>query len=111
MRSTVVKALVICVVVGCLGGAIGASVGLASPLTGTVLGGVYGILFALLISSLATTPGAGLLWGLAYALLLWLANSAGLFSTMVESAKPDLLHVAQDQFPALVTYLLCFGMP
>lgn len=111
MRSTLIKSIVSCVVVGCLGGAVGMSVGLASNMTGIVLGGVYGLLFALLASSRATTSGAGLLWGLAYALLLWLASPVGLFSAMMGAAEPGMLDTARAQFPALVAYLLCFGLP
>jgi hypothetical protein len=111
MHSTLLKALIICVVVGCLGGAIGAAVGLASRLVGIVLGGVYGLLFALLASSRATTPGAGLLWGLAYAVLLWLTDPTGLFPVMREAAERSMFDAVRAQFPALVAYLLCFGMP
>lgn len=110
MRFTLIKCVAICVVVGGMGGAIGASVGLAPPMTGVVLGGAYGFVFALLASSRATTPGAGLLWGLAYALLLWLADPDGLFSAMMRT-ETGMLDAARVQFPVLVAYLLCFGMP
>ena len=111
MRSILIKSIVICVVVGCLGGAIGAFVGLASRMAGVVLGGMYGLLFALLASSRVTTPGAGLLWGLAYALMLWFADPAGLFSAMIGATAGGMFDAARAQFPALVAYLLCFGMP
>ena len=110
MRSTAIKSIIICVVVGCLGGAIGAAVGLASWLIGVVLGGGYGLAFALLASSRATTPGAGLLWGLAYAVLLWLTDPTGLFSVMMGAAERGMFDAARAQFPALVAYLLCFGI-
>jgi uncharacterized membrane protein YagU involved in acid resistance len=111
MRSPLIKSILICVAMGCLGGTVGASVGLASRMTGGVLGGMYGLLFAFLASSRATTPGAGLLWGLAYALMLWLANPVGLFSAMMGATAGGLFAAARAQFPALVAYLLCFGMP
>jgi uncharacterized membrane protein YagU involved in acid resistance len=111
MRSPLIKSILICVAVGCLGGTVGASVGLASRMTGGVLGGMYGLLFAFLASSRATTPGAGLLWGLAYALMLWLANPVGLFSAMMGATERGMFDAARAQFPALVAYLLCFGMP
>ncbi len=111
MRSPLIKSILICVAVGCLGGTVGASVGLASRMTGVVLGGMYGLLFAFLASSRATTPGAGLLWGLAYALMLWLANPVGLFSAMMGATERGMFAAARTQFPALVAYLLCFGMP
>jgi uncharacterized membrane protein YagU involved in acid resistance len=111
MRSPLIKSILICVAVGYLGGTVGASVGLASPMTGGVVGGMYGLLFAFLASSRATTPGAGLLWGLAYALMLWLANPVGLFSAMMGATERGMFDAARAQFPALVAYLLCFGMP
>jgi len=111
MHYPLIKSIAVCVVVGCLGGAIAASVGLATQTTGVVLGGMYGFLFALLAASRATTPGAGLLWGLAYALLLWLADPTGLFAVTREATETGMLDTARLQFPTLVAYLLCFGMP
>lgn len=111
MRSPLIKSILICVAVGCLGGIVGAPVGLASRMTGIVLGGMYGLLFAVLASSRATTPGAGLLWGLAYALMLWLANPAGLLSAMMRATVGGLFEATRAQFPTLVAYLLCVGMP
>src|SRR5499433_780768 len=72
---------------------------------------LYGLGFSLLASPRALTPGAGLLWGLAYALLLWLANPLG-SSTVIMAATPDtMLNALRARFPALVGHLLCFGMP
>jgi hypothetical protein len=111
MHSSLVKSILICVVVGGLGGAARICVGLASSIIGVVLGGGYGLLFALLVSPQVTTPGAGLLWGLAYALLLWLADPAGLLSALAGTTARGMLDLARAQFPALVASLLCFGMP
>lgn len=102
---------ILCIVVGGLGGLVAAHIGLASLPTGIILGSLYGLGFALLASPRATTPGAGLLWGLAYALLLWLVNPLGL-STLMTGATPDaMLGGLRARFPALVAHLLCFGMP
>ena len=68
-----------CGVVGCLGGAVIGALGLAPVAGGMVLGAVSGVVFGLLAGTRATRPGAGLLWGLAFALLLWLSVPAGLF--------------------------------
>jgi hypothetical protein len=101
----------LCITIGCVGGLAAAQVGLASLQTGVILGSLYGLGFALLASPRALTPGAGLLWGLAYALLLWLANPLGL-STLMTSTTPDaMLEGLRARFPALVAHLLCFGMP
>ena len=68
---------ILCLIVGGLGGIAAAAVGLGPLETEVILGMAYGLGFAILESPRATTPGAGLLWGLAYALLLWLTNPLG----------------------------------
>jgi hypothetical protein len=98
-------------VVGCLGGAANGILGPSSPATGVALGGLYGLLFALLISRQATSPGAGLLWGLGYALLLWLAGPIGLFPLLDGAREMGMLAAARVHFPELVAYLLLFGLP
>jgi uncharacterized membrane protein YagU involved in acid resistance len=97
--------------IGCLGGAVIWAIGLASSLTGVALGGLYGLLFALLVARRAIDPGAGLLWGLGYALLLWLAGPAGLFPLLEGARAIGMLDTARAHFPELVAYLLCFGLP
>ncbi len=98
-------------VVGCLGGTVIWALGLASPVTGVALGGLYGVLFALLVVRKALGPGSGLLWGLGYALLLWLAGPAGLFPLMGGAPAMGMLETARAHFPELVGYLLFFGPP
>lgn len=98
-------------IVGALGGTAIWATGLASSVAGVALGGLYGLLFALLISRRATGPGAGLLWGLGYALLLWLAGPAGLFPLLGGAPAMGMLETARAQFPELVAYLLFFGLP
>jgi uncharacterized membrane protein YagU involved in acid resistance len=101
-------------VAGCLGGAVIWTLGLASLVTGVGLGGLYGLLFALLVARRAVSPGAGLLWGLGYALLLWLAGPAGLFPLLggaAEAPAMGMLDTARAHFPELVAYLLLFGLP
>jgi hypothetical protein len=103
--------LLIGLLVGAAGGAAVTALGLASWLTGVVFGGLYGLVFVLLAGPRATTPGAGLLWGLAYAFLLWLAGPVGLFPLFVGMPQMGMLDVARAHFPELVAYVLCFGMP
>ena len=105
--TTIVSGLV----VGVLGETVILAIGLASPVTGVALGGLYGLLFALLVSHRATGPGAGLLWGLGYALLLWLAGPAGLFPLLGGAPAMGMLETARAHFPELVAYLLFFGLP
>ncbi len=98
--------------VGCSGGALLWAIGLASLVGGVALGGLYGLVFALLVARRAVSPGAGLLWGLGYALLLWLAGPAGLFPLLGGGASAmGMLDTARAHFPELVAYLLCFGLP
>ncbi len=98
--------------VGCLGGAVIWAIGLASLVGGVALGGLCGLIFALLAARRAVSPGAGLLWGLGYALLLWLAGPAGLFPLVDGGASAmGMLDTTRVHFPELVAYLLCFGLP
>jgi len=100
--------------VGCLGGAVIWAIGFASFVGGMALGGLYGLLFALLAARRAVSPGAGLLWGLGYALLLWLAGPAGLFPLLGGTGGASamgMLDTARAHFSELVAYLLCFGLP
>lgn len=58
------------VLVGVVGGVVAALLTGITPVELALLGGLYGLVFALLTQARATGPGAGLLWGLGYALLL-----------------------------------------
>lgn len=100
------------ILIGSLGGAVLMALGLATLLTGVVLGAVYGLLFALLGSQRAVSPGAGLVWGLAYAFLVWLVVPAGVMPVMT-GGMPEMgmLDAARAHFPELAGYVLCFGMP
>jgi hypothetical protein len=70
------------------------------------------LIFALLFGPRAKSPGAGLIWGLGYAFLLWVAVPAGILP-VATGAMPSMgmLRTAQARFPELVAYLICFGMP
>nr|MBA3791215.1 hypothetical protein [Rubrobacter sp.] len=114
MSSSRTTGMIAGLVVGAVGGAVIWWLGLASFVTGVALGGLYGLLFALLIVRRAVSPGAGLLWGLGYALLLWLAGPAGLFPLLGgagEAPAMGMLDTARAHFPELVAYLLFFGLP
>src|ERR1700734_3873626 len=62
-----------CAATGLLGGLALMPAAQATMVTGPVLGVLYGLLFALLFSNRASSTGSGLLWGLGFPLLLWLA--------------------------------------
>jgi len=114
MNSSRTTGMIAGLAVGCLGGAVIWAIGLASLVGGVALGGLYGLLFTLLAARRAVSPGAGLLWGLGYALLLWLAGPAGLFPLLGAAGGASamgMLDTARAHFPELVAYLLCFGLP
>jgi uncharacterized membrane protein YagU involved in acid resistance len=98
--------------VGALGGALQSTL-LSLPLINSVLpGAALGFVFGLFFAHRATTPGAGLIWGLSCAFLLWLVASAGMQSLVSSSAWPmAMLADARERFPQLVAYLVLLGMP
>jgi hypothetical protein len=98
--------------VGLAGGVL-ESIALALPLAqGLATGVLFGLLFALLFARRASTAGAGLIWGLATAFLLWLTFPAGLRPLIAGRAdSAAMIADAATHFPSLVAYLLCFGMP
>ena len=111
MPNRVVPVL-LCGVTGLLGGLTLMASVQATVITGPVLGTLYGVVFALLFCSRAQGPGAGLLWGLGYALLLWLAVVTVILR-LVEArvTSLDQLQTNRDNFPDLVGYILCIGAP
>src|SRR5215471_12028348 len=98
--------------VGMLGGAIQSQV-LSAPMShGILLGAIFGVAFSLFFARRATTPGAGLIWGLSSALLLWFLLHTGIHVLLLRSASSrTMLDDAQARFPQLVAYLVCLGMP
>lgn len=106
-----IKHVFLCLLVGALGGSAASQIGLASLPISVTLGSIHGLGFALLAAPRAATPGAGLLWGLSYALLLWLVNPLGLSSLLTSTTPEVMLDGLRARFPALVAHLLCFGVP
>jgi hypothetical protein len=96
-----------------VGGGVVQSLVLGTPIThGLAVGGAFGLVFSILFVRRATSAGAGLIWGLATAFLMWLVFPAGLrplFAGGLHSMAQ--LGDARDQFPLLVGYLVCLGMP
>ncbi len=96
-----------------LGGGVVQSLAVGTPVThGLAVGGLFGLVFAVLFARRANSAGAGLIWGLAAAFLMWLVFPAGLrplFAAGFHSMAA--LGDARDQFPLLVGYLVCLGMP
>jgi uncharacterized membrane protein YagU involved in acid resistance len=102
----------LCVITGALGGAAMTMAIPASPITSIPLGAFYGLLFALLAARRAISPGAGLLWGLGYSFILWLAIPAGIVPVVMGSMPSmAMLDTARAHFPELVAYTICLGTP
>ena len=97
--------------VGCVGGAIGSALA-ASIASGTFVGALFGVAFGLFFAHRATSSGAGLIWGLGAAFLLWVVLPAGILPLLAGSEHSMAkLTDARKQFPELVAYLTCLGMP
>ncbi|MEP7199539.1 MAG: hypothetical protein ABI874_06970 [Chloroflexota bacterium] len=112
MRSQLLTPILICAVVGAVGGALCMVLVQASFVTGVLLGAVYGALFGLLGARRAVSPGAGFVWGLGYAFMLWLVIPAGILPVAM-GAMPamGMLDAARAHFPDLIAYVLCYGAP
>src|ERR1700687_5838896 len=102
-------AIIACASIGLLGGLALMAGTHASIVAGPVAGVVFGALFALVFANRATDCGSGLLWGLAYALLLWLAVVPG--AQVISANLSSTFQTQRDNFPELVGYIVCFGLP
>ena len=99
-------------VVGSAGGALGSALLATSPARGIAFGALCGLAFGLFFAYRATSSGAGLIWGLGVAFLLWLILPAGILPLLAGSERSMAkLADAREQFPELVAYLICLGMP
>jgi len=99
-------------IIGAIGGAGCMGSCHVSFLAGPAAGAIYGALFACLFARRCSSPGAGLMWGLGYGFLLWLAIPAGI-QPMLSGAAPStgMLDAARAHFPELVAYVVCLGAP
>jgi uncharacterized membrane protein YagU involved in acid resistance len=107
------NAIFYCLPVGAAGGALLGLAGLVAPVTGLLLGCLYGLIFCLVARPRTNTPGAGLLWGLAFAVMFWLGGPVAIGRLFV-SASPGstmMLETVRARFPDLVGYILFFGAP
>jgi len=97
--------------VGAAGGTLASRV-VAGDLAGPAAGAAVGVVFAALARRRATSPGAGLMWGIGFALVLWLAVPVGLRSATGAGAGPmGMLDEARSRFPDLVASIVLLGAP
>jgi hypothetical protein len=111
MRSRLLD-VVLASIVGAVGG-LGCSLSCHLPLlAGPAAGAIYGAVFGALFRGRYTNPGAGIIWGLGYAFLLWLSIPAGVLPVL-RGVMPSMgmLDTARDHFPELISYIVCFGVP
>jgi hypothetical protein len=99
-------------VVGTAGGMLGSVLLNLSLFSGGLRGALFGLAFGLFFAHRTTSSGAGLIWGLGGAFLLWLVLPAGLLPLLASPGHGMAkLADAREQFPTLVACLICLGMP
>ncbi len=77
-----------------------------------LLASLFGLIFGLFFSKRATTPGAGLIWGVGFAFFAWIALPAGLLPLLSGFGhSATMLSDAQEHFPDLVACIVCLGTP
>src|ERR1700720_1471136 len=98
-----------CALTGLLGGFALMAVTHVGIVSGAITGTLFGALFAIVFANRAIDRGSGLLWGLSYALLLWLAVVPG--AQVIAANLSSSFQTQRDNFPDLVGFMLCFGTP
>jgi hypothetical protein len=77
---------------------------------GLTLGALFGLIFSHFFAVRASSPGAGLIWGLSAAFLGWLIFPVAMVS--ISGGHPAaMLDEARAAFPELVASLICLGLP
>ncbi len=100
--------LMFAVAIGAAGGALVLLITGTHIVTGPILGAVTGAIVALLAGSSCVSPGAGMLWGMAIALLAWLVGPVWFGEV---HAAGCTISSTQDHLPLLAGYLLLIGLP
>src|SRR6266481_3515947 len=97
-----------CALTGLLGGFALMAVTHVGIVSGAIAGTLFGALFAIVFANRAIDRGSGLLWGLSYALLLWLAVVPG--AQVISANLSSTFETQRDNFPELAGYIVCFGL-
>ena len=96
--------------VGILGGALQSFL-LGASTMHVFYGALFGVTFGLFFGRRATSPGAGLIWGVAAALLLWIVGPSWILPLRHARHATGMLSEAHASFRQLVAFLICLGMP
>jgi hypothetical protein len=97
--------------IGALGGALQSVLLSTSTIRDVLYGALFGAIFGCFFARRATSLGAGLIWGIAAALLLWIVVPAGIVPLCHQEHSMAMMSHARSSFPQLVAYLVCLGMP
>jgi hypothetical protein len=97
--------------IGALGGAIQGALFSTSMIRGVFYGALFGAVFGCFFARRATSAGAGLIWGIAAALLLWITVPAGIVPLYHAEHSMAMMSHARSSFPKLVACFICLGMP
>ena len=68
-----------------------------------------GALFALFFGRVVATPGSGLMWGVSYGLLWWIAGPLTLCSFLLDDSVGWTIERGRLAFPFFVGYLVVYG--
>src|ERR1700751_1118531 len=103
MSSKCSSVPILSVAVGGSGGFLESAVLKSSLLSGGLLGASFGLIFGVFFARRATSPGAGLIWGLGSSFLLWILTAGGFFFHLaaVPGRTAMMLQDAQARFPEL----------
>ena len=108
-RNDLVIRVAVCAVVGALGGTAAGHLA-PSALGGPLFGAVAATLFCLAFGRRSLDPGDGLLWGAAYAFVVWLAV-LGMTTVIHGPSAMPMLDLGRAAFPQLVADVVALGVP
>src|ERR1700722_16586850 len=115
VTSSTQPRLLVLAIIGLLIGAAGGALRVAAIHTSftqsLIYGAIFGVVFGALFSRRCTSAGAGLIWGLGFAFLAWIAFPNGAIRLLFQHTSVAMFADARDRFPHLVAYILCLGAP
>jgi uncharacterized membrane protein YagU involved in acid resistance len=109
VKRTFVVRLAVSTAAGALGGMLAQHLA-PSAAVGPLAGSLAAAIFCLVFRRRALDPGAGLLWGAAYALFLWIAL-IGVLALRHGAAATPMLILTRAAFPQLVALIVTIGLP